>query len=217
MAKRIQNQKEEERVVSKSRPAVMNMSSFIATSSSTALSPIVFTSLGVPIPSGKPDSRMSVEPSSFDVASTSQVPLRVDGRAAGSPVASRRRKFRRLGQSCGWNLVLWRRICCPNNKLGRNTFAHGASSSIDQESQQNMEATWDHHLQLSPDTSHYMEAVFSMVRKIYGKPPGDPMEDLTVNLATWRMFMNTTLAVAVHLGKDYDTNMRLVAGWRRWS
>ena len=167
MAKRIQTQKEEERVVSKSRPAVLNMSSFIATSS-------------VPIASGKPDSRMSVEPSSFDAASTSQVPLRVDGRAAGSPVASRRRKFRRLGQSCGLNLVQKRRICCP-----KQSSAHGARSSVDQESQKNMEPTWDHHLQLSPDTSHYMEAVFSMVRKIYGKPPGDPMEDLNVNLATW--------------------------------
>ena len=44
MAKRIQNQKEEERVVSKSRPAVMNMSSyFIATSSSAASSPLAST------------------------------------------------------------------------------------------------------------------------------------------------------------------------------
>ena len=41
-----------------------------------------------------------------------------------------------------------------------------------------------------------MEAVFSMVRKICGKPPGDPMEDLSVNLA---------LRTAVHLGEDSDT------------
>ena len=53
-----------------------------------------------------------------------------------------------------------------------------------------------------------MEAVLSMVRKIYGKPPGDPVEDLDVNLATWRMFMNTALQAAVHLGKDYDTNLQ---------
>ena len=74
MAKRIQDQKEEERVVSKSRPAVMNTSSyFIATISSVASSPIASKSREMPIASGKPDSRMSVEPSSFDVASTSQV------------------------------------------------------------------------------------------------------------------------------------------------
>ena len=29
----------------------------------------------------------------------------------------------------------------------------------------------------------------------------DPMKDLNVNLAIWRMFMNTTLRAAVHLGK----------------
>ena len=53
-----------------------------------------------------------------------------------------------------------------------------------------------------------MEAVFSMVRKINGKQPGDLMEDLNVNLAIWEMFMNTTLRAALHLGKDYDTNLR---------
>ena len=48
MAKKIQNQNEEERVVSKSRPVAMKISSFIATSSSTASSPIVSKSPGLP-------------------------------------------------------------------------------------------------------------------------------------------------------------------------
>ena len=72
----------------------------------------------------------------------------------------------------------------------------------------NTEATWDHYLHISPDTSHFMEAVFSMIRKIYGKQPGDLMEDLNVNFFFFLgMFMNTTLRAAVHLGKDYDTNL----------
>ena len=75
IAKRIQDQKEEERVVSKSRPAAMNLSSFIATSSSTASSPIASKSPDADS-FGKPDSRMSIEPSSFDAASTSQVRLK---------------------------------------------------------------------------------------------------------------------------------------------
>ena len=70
-----------------------------------------------------------------------------------------------------------------NSKAWEKPLAHGASSSVDQESQKNTEATWDHYLHISRDTSHCMEAVFSMVRKIYGKPPGDPMKDLRVNLA----------------------------------
>ena len=106
MAKRIQNQKEGERVVSKSRPAVMNLF-FLATSSSTASSPIASKSPGMPIASRKPDSRTSIEPISFDSASTSQVRLK-DAYLAGlmeeqrgGPVASRRRRFIRLPQSCG--------------------------------------------------------------------------------------------------------------------
>ena len=74
-AKRIQDQKEE-RVVSKSRLAAMNLSSSIATSSSSASSPIASKSPEMPIASEKPDSRMNVEPSSFDAASTSQVQLK---------------------------------------------------------------------------------------------------------------------------------------------
>ena len=59
--------------MSKSRPAAKNLSSFIATSSSNVSSPIASKSLGMPIASGKPDSKMSIEPSSFDAAWTSQV------------------------------------------------------------------------------------------------------------------------------------------------
>ena len=91
-------------------------------------------------------------------------------------------------------------------------LAHGASSSVEKESRKDTEATWKHYLQIPPDTSHCLEAVFSMVRKINGKQPVDPMEDLNVKLAIWRMFMNTTLR-AVHLGKDYDMNLRFVKSY----
>ena len=39
------------------------------------------------------------------------------------------------------------------------------------------------------------------------------VEDLNVNLAIWELFMNTTLRAAVHLGKDYDMNLRLVKSY----
>ena len=74
MTKRIQEQKEEGRVVSKSRPAAMNLSSPIATSSSSASSSIACESLGMPIASRKPDSRMG-NSNAFDAALTSQVRL----------------------------------------------------------------------------------------------------------------------------------------------
>ena len=124
VAKRIRNQKEEDRVVSKSRPAAMNLSSFIATSSSTASSPIASKGLGMPIASGETRQqdkhwpkliRRSVD---FSSATKGCILWRVNGKAAGKPVASRRRRFRRLRQSWGWDLVLQRETsygenCCP--------------------------------------------------------------------------------------------------------
>ena len=72
LAKRIQEEKG--RVVSKSRLAAMNLSSPIATSFSSASSPIASKSPGMPIASGKPDIRMG-NSNSFDAASTFQVRL----------------------------------------------------------------------------------------------------------------------------------------------
>ena len=191
MAKRIQDQKEEERVVSKSRPAV-NLSSLIATSSSAVLSPIASKSPGMPIASGKPDSRMSIEPSSFDAASTSQVRLK-DAYLGGLTEKQRRDPSHQEEEdsedSDNRAAGTWyykEGLVAQNNKAREKPLAHGASSSVDEESQKNTEATWDHYLHMYPNTSHYMEAVFfSMVRKMYGKPPGDPMEDLNLTLAIW--------------------------------
>ena len=77
MAKTIQEQKEGERVVSNSRLAVMNVSSYLMSSSSSAASSsIASKSPGMPIASEKPDSKMIVEPSSFEAASASQVRLK---------------------------------------------------------------------------------------------------------------------------------------------
>ena len=117
MAKRIQDQKEEERVVSKSRPAVVNLSSFIAATSSAASSPIASESLGMPTASGNPTAEYwtKLMGRSVDVSKAIQgcILRRVDGKAAGRPVASRRRRRRRFRQSCSWNLVLQRGTWCP--------------------------------------------------------------------------------------------------------
>ena len=46
---------------------------------------------------------------------------------------------------------------------------------------------------MSPATVLRMNAVFSIVRKIYGREPADNMEDLDVNAAAWSILLNTTL------------------------
>ena len=52
------------------------------------------------------------------------------------------------------------------------------------------------------------QAVFSTVREIYGREHDDPMNDLDVNMAIWGIFLNATLRAAVHLGQDYEVNLR---------
>ena len=62
--------------MSKARPVMKVSSYLVAKSSCAASSPIASKSPGMPIALGKPDSRMSVAPSLFDVGSASQVRLK---------------------------------------------------------------------------------------------------------------------------------------------
>ena len=94
---------------------------------SAASSPIASKSLGMPIAPVKSDSRMSIEPISFDAASTSQV--RLDSEDFDNPAAGT------------WYYK--EEPASQNNKAWRNPFAHGASSSVDKQSQKNTEATGD--------------------------------------------------------------------------
>ena len=55
-----------------------------------------------------------------------------------------------------------------------------------------------------------MNKVYSIVRKTYDRGSLDEMEDLNVNAVSWRMFLNTSLQAAVHLGQDHDQNLRFV-------
>ena len=134
---------------------------------------------------------MNVEPSSFDAASTSQVRLK-DAYLGGLMEGQRRdpshQEEENSEDSDNPEAGTWyykEESVAQNNKTWGKPLAHGASSSVHQESRKNTEATWDHYIHISPDTSHHMEAFFSMIRKIYGKQPDDPVEDLNVNLAIW--------------------------------
>ena len=177
----------------------------------------------MPIASVKPDGRMSIGPSSFDAVPTSQERLKdayfgvlMEKQRRDPSHQEEEEEEEDSEDSDNPAAGTWyykEEPVAQNDKAWEKPFAHEASSSVDQESQKNTEATWDHYLHISPETSHFLGAVFFMVRKIYGKPLGDPMEDLNVNLAIWRMFMDTTLRAAVHLGKDSDTNLRFVKNY----
>ena len=69
---------------------------------------------------------------------------------------------------------------------------------------------WPHHLHMSPATVHHKEAVFSIVREIYGREHDDTMDDVDVNIGFLVYILNATLRAAVHLGQDYEANLRFV-------
>ena len=69
---------------------------------------------------------------------------------------------------------------------------------------------WSNNLHVSPATVHRTEAVFSIVREVYGREHDDPVEDLDVHMAIWSIFLNATLRAAVHLGQDHESNLRYV-------
>ena len=84
------------------------------------------------------------------------------------------------------------------------------SETACQGSQKAEKIEWSHNLQVSPLTIHDTEAVFSVVREIYGREHDDPRNDLDVNMAIWDTFLNATLRAAVHLGQNCEVNLRYV-------
>ena len=198
--------------------------------SSTASSPIASKSPGMPIASG--ETRQQDEyvnaisfDDSVDVSSATEgcIPWRLDGKAVGE---TRRINEEEDVKKTHRESILQAEILCivkknllPKTvKLGGNPLhTEPVLPDVTRKVQKDTEATWDHNLQVSPNTSHYMEAVFSTVRKIYGEPPGDQMENLNVNWAIWGMFMNTTLfEQAVRLGKDCDMTFKFCKEFILW-
>ena len=169
----------------------MNMSSScIATSSFAALSPIACQSLEMPIASVRPDSRMSVEPSSFDAASTFQVRLK-DAYHGGLMEDQRRDPSHQEENSEDSDNLAAGTWYYRGEPVAAwvQPLAHGASSTVDKESQKDIEATCCHYFQISLETSHCMEAVFSMIRKIRGKTTRRSYGRFECDFGLWRVLM----------------------------
>ena len=60
-----------------------------------------------------------------------------------------------------------------------------------------------------PNNVDDLEKVYSNVRRELGRPPNDDMEQIDVNMIIWIIFMSATMKAAVHLGKDYQENLRI--------
>ena len=140
---------------------------------------------------------MSVDPNSFDAASTSQVRLK-DAYLGGLVEKQRGKPSHQEEEDsedsdnpeaeiwyCTGKQVTWEPVA-PNTEAWEQPLAHGASSSVDKESQKRYRSDME---TLPPSIATHIRCFwkpsFSMVREIYERKLGDPMKDLDVNLAIW--------------------------------
>ena len=63
-----------------------------------------------------------------------------------------------------------------------------------------------HHFEVS--NVDHIEKVFSNVRQKVSRFEVDEMLDIDVNAMIWEIFMSATMKTAVHLGEDYQDNLR---------
>ena len=210
--------------MSRSRPAPMNISSYLMTSSSSAASsPIASKNPGMSGALARPGSSMNLEASSFDAASASVVRLKgahLVGLKEEQQEEMSHEKEENSEETDDSESEPWyyKPVAQTNEACGKPLAGETAESisRASQKSQSNKEATLEHFLSISPQTISCTEAVYDMVRKVYERPAGDPMDDLDVNVAIWGIFMNATLKAATHLGNDHDVNLRNVKNysWR---
>ena len=208
MAKRMQEQSEENRIVAKSRPTAMNLTSSVATISSPVNSPIASRSPGILKASsrqvglsGRPDG--TNQKSNPDAASRSQGWHR-DAQlfiSLGRPVATDKDQK---------SLNRQEKSVMSTGELAAAGYQRCSENPEIPEDSEPKSRIWPHHFRTSPDCVPHMEKVFSIVRKIYDRKPTDDLKDLDVNTAICGIFMSVTLQAAVHLGRDYSLNLRSV-------
>ena len=86
---------------------------------------------------------------------------------------------------------------------------HASSKSDCQGGPKAEKMEWSHNLYVFPATIHHTEAVFSIVREIYGREHNDPMDDLDVKMAILGHISEChSSRAAFHLGQEYEANSR---------
>ena len=211
MAKRMQEQKED-RIVAKSKPTAMNLTSTVSTSSSSAKN-LITSSVPRKLIAAKKLASRTRRNSRPDEAPSSQVKLKdvylggLMDDSAEKPVATEEsRVLWEFSESESWSVD---QDEVTGKPVAYKKSAWKLAASRISEKSWNPEAErrkWPHDFYISSEVVSCMDIVCSIVRKTYDRGPTGEMEDLNVNAAIWRMFLNTILQAAVHLGQDYDQN-----------
>ena len=196
------------RIVVKSRPTALNLSS--------AKKLITSKSPGILMATGKLERRMRGN-SESDAAPSSQVQLKdayfgglMDDSAVKLVATEENQVLWEVSESESWSvhedevtgkLVAWKKRARGNLRLPVL---------------QKMRKSWSWKKEVATQFLHILwsrvlhgEGLFDCERDLRSRTYRE-MKDLKLNAAIWRMFMNTTLQAAVHLGQNYDQNLRFV-------
>ena len=65
-----------------------------------------------------------------------------------------------------------------------------------------------HFLQVCRYNVVHLEKVFSNVREKLGRQLGDDVSVINVNTMSWEILMSATVKAAVHIGQNYQENVR---------
>ena len=182
MAKRMQEQPEENRIVVKFRPMAMNLTSSVDTSSSSVNSPIASRSpeilkassrqVGL---SGRPDANAN-QNSNPDAASSSPG-WQMDAQLfiiTGKLVATDKDQK---------SLNREEKSVISTGELVATEYQGCSENPEIPEDSEPKSRIWPHHFRTSPDCVPHMEKVFSIVRKNYDRKPTDDLKDLDVTTA----------------------------------
>ena len=188
----------------------MNLTSSVATSSSSVDSPIASRSPGILKASsrqvglsGKPDA--STNQNSNPVATSSSQGWQRDAQlfiSTGKPLTTDKdqKSLNRQEES----------VTSTGKLVTTEYQGYSGNPEVpkDSEDSERQSRIWPHHFRKSPDCVPHMEKVFSIVRKIDDQKPTDDLNDFDVDTAIWCIFMSLTLQAAVHLGRYYSLNLR---------
>ena len=156
----------------------------VPTCSSSAKSPIASKRPGILTVTGKLGSRMRRN-SKSDAASSSQVRLQdaylggLMDTATGKLVATKEESGDvDLSESETWSFQEEAVTERPTADKLATEKSNASSKSVDPGSPKAERKEWSHNLRVSPATVHHVEALLSIVRKIYGREHDDPKDDL---------------------------------------
>ena len=187
MAKRMQEQEGENRIVAESKPTTMRLAIIVSTSSSAVQNPVASRRRGI-----------------------LKAPCRTDWSSTGIDAKEHNQDAASSSQEWQTDAVLeagTRKLVATEEDQEHLNFPEDSTSTRKLVASGNSETdggdkAWPHNLHKSTNYVLHMEKVFSIVRQRYGLSPTDQMKDLDVNTGKWGISMSVTLQAAVHLHQE---------------